>query len=244
MENNNKKINIISILVISIIIISSLIFVLIQRNKYSSGDRILEYIDLENSAIMYTAKGERRIEPEKDFVKITQISDVLINVEDANKEDKKKRKEEHNIKKVKINNIEITKQPKKGEVSVISPSDNINKLYTIAGENQIGKELTYIPDNNGNVKVLFRIVNRDIAEKEAPKDAVIENNINLIKDNNVNIEDISFILEYDLNIILNNNKMYKKHVVLNIPNKKHMTKENTKEKLYNSEEKKIIENNR
>lgn len=244
MENNKKKINIISIISISIIIILALVFVIIQRNKYSSGDKILEYINLESSAIMYTAKGERRIEPEKDFVKITQISDVLINVEDANKEEKNKQKEEHKIKKVKINNIEITKQPKKGEVSVISPSDNINKLYTIAGENQIGKELTYIPDNNGNVKVLFRIVNRDIAEKEVPKDGVIENNINLIKDNNVNIDDITFILEYDLNIILNNNKMYKKHVVLNIPNKKHMDKENTKEKLYNSEEKKIIENNR
>lgn len=238
MEKNSNKINIISIIIVIIIIIVSITIVIIQKNKYNAIDKISNYVNLDSSAIMYTAKGERRAESEKDFIKISQISDVLINVEDMKHEKTK----ENDIKKVKINNIQVTKQPKKGEISVISPSDNINKLYTIAGENQIGKELTYIPDNSGNAKILFRIVNRDIEEKEVQKDAVIENNINLLKDNNVNIEDISFILEYDFSIILNNNKTYKKHVILSIPNKDNMNIDNNKEKLYNSEDKKIIEN--
>lgn len=240
MEKNSNRLNIISIVIVSIIIITAIVIVMIQKNKYNSIDKISDYVNFDSSAIMYTAQGERRIESDKDFIKISQISDVLINVEDLKHEKEKI----SNIKKVKINNIEVTKQPKKGEISVISPSDNINKLYTIAGENQIGKELTYIPDNLGNTKILFRIVNRDIEEKEVQKDAVIENNINLLKNNNVNIEDISFIIEYDFNIILNNNKTYKKHVVLSIPNKNKMNTENNKEKLYNSKDKKIIENNR
>ncbi len=240
MGKNSNKMNIISIAIVSIIIITAIIIVMIQKYDYNSTDKVANYVNFDSSAIMYTAQGERRVESENDFIKISQISDVLINVEDMKHEKIK----ENDIKKVKINNIQVTKQPKKGEISVISPSDNINKLYTIAGENQIGKELTYIPDNSGNAKILFRIVNRDIEEKEVQKDAVIENNINLLKDNNVNIEDISFIIEYDLNIILNNNKTYKKHVVLSIPNKNKMNTDNNKEKLYNSEDKKIIENER
>lgn len=240
MKKNRNKMNIISIAIVSIIIITAIIIVMIQKYDYNSTDKAANYVNFDSSAIMYTAQGERRVESENDFIKISQISDVLINVENLKQEKSK----ENNIKKVKINNIQVTKQPKKGEISVISPSDNINKLYTIAGENQIGKELTYIPDNLGNTKILFRIVNRDIEEKEVQKDAVIENNINLLKDNNVNIEDISFIIECDLNIILNNNKTYKKHVVLSIPNKNKMNTDNNKEKLYNSEDKKIIENER
>lgn len=142
-----KRVAILSAIVIIILIVGILML------KYEvEGEKNMPF-NLTKISIVSTVTGEHKEDAEEYWnLNLVQNNDIYLNFQ----------KNEGNlsdvlIKKISLENIEITKGPIKGEVKLYKTSSDISNIYVNKEENLIGNKIEYTGETR---KQFRRIKNR------------------------------------------------------------------------------------
>ena len=130
------------------------------------------------------------------------------------------------INSIKIENIQISKQPEIGEVQTYMPSSVDGRLYSYDKEYIVENSLEYrggtksnpqtleIGNQGGNA--LIRFCNTNIGNYSSDKDTQIVHDGSLLNKINLTNEQIKFKVSFDFIINITNSK-YKANITLNLP---------------------------
>ena len=158
-------------------------------------------------------------------IDLEQNNDIYIYVE--KNEDYTK---ELDIKSVQIDNIEITEKNKLGSLQLLLPTENeVEAAFIKSNEDYLNKTIEYIRDTENSMKdqkiskkggtVVFRLANQNIGHyvsNNTADGATVEYS-KLIKELNINEQDLKFHIKMDVIIETSNNKKYKTTVELDLP---------------------------
>jgi hypothetical protein len=133
------------------------------------------------------------------------------------------------IKKIKIDNFNIIKSPNRGEVAIYRPTGDLENLYTYSEQNYISDELTFIGSRIDDLKTLeisndggviaFRVSLDNLGSYISNELTEISYDGSLLKNININIDDISFTLSFDISIETNSNIIYQGNIKIDLPAK-------------------------
>ena len=150
---------------------------------------------------------------------VNQNNDVFLYIEKN-----KKNKKEEAIKTIKIENFNITKEMEKGEAKLFKPSPSENSIFNCNEENKIDK-IEYTGDMDSNIQQLkianqggviaFRYSNCKIAEYLSNEEEIHFNN--LLKNTNINQDDLKSKVNFDVIIDVESGKQYKANIELDFP---------------------------
>lgn len=161
---------------------------------------------LSKIMVISTAEGvskEEVQEGQKWNLDVMQDNDVYITI-NKNEEYKK----EDMIEKVILENIKITKVPKKGTVKIYMPNSSAGKVYEFKQEYEVIDRLEYNGAMQSNPKTLeignqggmiqIRFANTYLGEYVSSNDDVIKHDGTLISKTDANLEDLQFSVNFDL----------------------------------------------
>ena len=231
METNKKeaikKATFICALVLLIIIVG---FITI---KYEiEGEKNLPFL-FTKMGVISTADA---IQNEEGKIEVYQVNDILLTFEKNENYNSKEL-----IRRIGIENIEITNMPKIGNVQLYRPSTEENIKYEYSEDLNIGETLNYFGDIKTNIKNLnianqggtieFRscIKTGKYVEIQPEIESLQENVTNsttvgttsdarILKDAQINVEDLQYELNFNIVIELESGTKYKAKVTLNLPN--------------------------
>lgn len=220
-EKTKDKIKLSIALGILLTIILCVLLIVIQYQV--EGEKNMPY-KLSKITIISTAEGEQNEEEGKEAAKwnlsIFQNNDVYIFIDKANEEVKDL------LESVTIENIVVTDEPQKGTIKAYMPNSEDGRVFSY-DENYIVKEhLTYNGGTNSNTRTLtignqggscaIRFSNTNIGTYISNDDTEIKHDGELITKIGATEEEISFNVNFDLIIQVNNIK-YKANITLNLP---------------------------
>lgn len=153
-------------------------------------------------------------------VNLKQANDLYFYIEKSEDTDQ-------TIKQITLQNFSLTKEPQKGEVKIYRPTGDLNNLYTYSEQNYLGESLSYtgakIDDlktleiaNNGGV-IGFRIAIEDLGNFISNETTEITYDASLLNNIEVSLEDINFILNFDILIETNENITYQGNMSIELP---------------------------
>ena len=200
------------------------ILVAISIMKYEvEGEKNMPFL-LSKIMVISTAEGvskEEVQEGQKWNLDVMQDNDVYITI-NKNEEYKK----EDMIEKVILENIKITKVPKKGTVKIYMPNSSAGQVYEFKQEYEVIDRLEYNGAMQSNPKTLeignqggmiqIRFANTYLGEYVSSNDDVIKHDGTLISKTDANLEDLQFSVNFDL-IIKTKNESYKANINLDFP---------------------------
>ena len=218
-----KKIRIIKKCAFIFFIAIILLYVIIEMIKYDvEGEKFLPF-EISKILVISTIDGNP-IDDEENIwnIELKQSNDLYLYIT-------KNDNTNESIKKIKIDNFNIIKSPNRGEVAIYRPTGDLENLYTYSEQNYISDELTFIGSRIDDLKTL-EISNDggDIAFRGSLDNlgSYISNELteisydgSLLKNININIDDISFTLSFDISIETNSNIIYQGNLKIDLPAK-------------------------
>lgn len=173
------------------------------------GDKNMPF-NLSKIIIVSTAEGTETKGKKKWNFDIFQNNDVYIYID----KNENYSGEEKTIKSVKIENINITKAPTKGEVKAYMPNSVEGRIFSYEEEYLVDGKLEYkgasesnsktleIGSNGGNL--IIRFSNTGLGEYNSDSDKEIIHDGTLLKKIEVSSEEINFDVSFDLVITVDN----------------------------------------
>ena len=185
------------------------------------GDKNMPF-NLSKIIIVSTAEGTETKGKKKWNFDIFQNNDVYIYID----KNENYNGEEKTIKSVKIENINITKAPTKGEVKAYMPNSVEGRIFSYEEEYLVDGKLEYkgasesnsktleIGSNGGNL--IIRFSNTGLGEYNSDSDKEIIHDGTLLKKIEVSSEEINFDVSFDL-VITVDNCSYRANMLLQLP---------------------------
>lgn len=220
---------------IGVIIIVLIIAGIIMLKYNVEGEKKLPY-KLSKITMISTAEGIEDTSDETDEnawnLNVIQINDVYISIDKTEFADEKQL-----LSGVRIENIQVTKSPKRGGVRIYMPSSTDGRLYNYTNDYLVQSTLQYKGASKSNPKTLeignqgglalisfsntelgkFKSIEKNV---EIRHDGTLICKINDFSDTNytqpIVEQDIEFCVSFDLIIKIDNNE-YKGTVNLNLP---------------------------
>ena len=210
----------IHISIIIVIIVAIIFTALILILRYDEKGETNMPFSITKISVISTADGEDIEDDENLWNKqVGQDNDIYLYIE-KNEGYKKVT----TIKSIVLNNFEIVQRPKKGEITIYSPSQNKNIIFENEDEykaNEIiffGEQETDIKNlqvsNQGGI-VAFRAAIQKLGTYIS-NDEELEHK-DLLKKIGINGEDIQSKISFDINILLDDGKVFKANVEVQIP---------------------------
>ena len=208
---------------ISILLIIILAVIIIVIQYQVEGEKNMPY-ELSKITIISTAEPEQNTdnteETAKWNLKINQSNDVHFFI------DKKSAKEGELIESVTIENVNVTKQPKKGTIKAYMPSSIESSTFTYDNSYIVDEKLEYRGGKKSNPKTLeigsqggsaiIRFANTGVGNFISNEEVEIEHNGTLLTKVGVQDEEVQFQVNFDIIMEINNIK-YKANITLDLP---------------------------
>lgn len=220
--DKEKKVQIIKLCVAVSTFAIIILLVATSMIRYQvEGDKNMPF-NLSKIIIVSTAEGSETKGKKKWNFNVYQNNDVYIYI-DKNED---YRGEDKTIKSVKIENINISKAPSKGEVKIYMPNSVEGRLFSYEDAYLVNGKLEYkgakesnpqtleIGTNGGST--LIRFSNTGLGEYSSDKDKEVVHDGTLLKKIKVNEEDIKFDVSFDL-VITVENCSYRANMTLQMP---------------------------
>lgn len=203
-------------------IIIILIIVAIVMIKYEvEGDKNMPF-NLSKIVLVSTAEGQESKGKAKWNFDIFQNNDIYFYI-DKNEGYKGK---SNVISSVRIENIQITNGPQKGNIKAYMPNSTEGRLYSYNEQYLVDGKLEYKGGTKSNPQTLeignqggsalIRFSNVDIGKYSSNKDKQIIHDGTLLKKLDIKNEDIKFNVSFDF-IISVTNCQYKANISLELP---------------------------
>lgn len=222
MEETRRKEKIKACIAIAVIVLAIIITGIISMKYYVEGETNMPFA-LSKITIVSTAEGvENEGTQEKWNLSIFQNNDIYFSIEknDNNKEDEI-------IKSVSIENIQVLENPKVGQIKTYMPNSSDGRLFSYSDEYIVQEnKLTFKGASKSNSKTLeignqggtavIRLANTNIGTYVSNEDEEIKHDGSLLQKLNVQNEDVSFKVSFDVVINLKN-KSYISNITLNLP---------------------------
>ncbi|MBQ9298171.1 MAG: hypothetical protein IJ223_03935 [Clostridia bacterium] len=203
-----------------VVVIAITVIAIVLLKYHVEGEKDMPYI-LKEIDIISTATGENEITEENKWnIKVSQNSDVYIEIE-RNSE----HKSNENIKKVKIQEIQI-KSLGKYTPKLYLPSQEGEKIFDYKEENLAKEEIEYNVDNSKNVKkktitseggiIALSFANNNIGTYIGNDDKIVYDGT-LLEKLAITNDDIQFDVKFSLIIETESNKKYKAEIILKLP---------------------------
>lgn len=222
MEETRRKEKIKACIAIAVIVLAIIITGIISMKYYVEGETNMPFA-LSKITIVSTAEGvENEGTQEKWNLSIFQNNDIYFSIEknDNNKEDEI-------IKSVSIENIQVLENPKVGQIKTYMPNSSDGRLFSYSDEYIVQEnKITFRGASKSNSKTLeignqggtavIRFANTQIGTYISNEDEEIKHDGSLLQKLNVQNEDVSFKVSFDVVINLKN-KSYISNVVLDLP---------------------------
>lgn len=218
-----KKIRIIKKCAFIFFIAIILLYVIIEMIKYDvEGEKFLPF-EISKILVISTIDGNP-IDDEENIwnIELKQSNDLYLYIT-------KNDNTNESIKKIKIDNFNIIKSPNRGEVAIYRPTGDLENLYTYSEQNYISDELTFIGSRIDDLKTLeisndggviaFRVSLDNLGSYISNELTEISYDGSLLKNININIDDISFTLSFDISIETNSNIIYQGNIKIDLPAK-------------------------
>ena len=204
---------------IIIMILTAVFSIMIKY--YVEGEKELPF-SISKILLVSTVNGKAVDDPENIWnIDISQINDIYMYID-------KTLDGEETIKEIKIENFNVIKSPEKGELKVLRPTGELSNLYTNSEQNYLDSGITYqggaIDDlksleiaNNGGI-IGFRCALENLGKyvsNETESDIIYDGN--LLKNLGVEVEEISFNIEFDVIITTSDNISFKGALNLDMP---------------------------
>lgn len=185
------------------------------------GDKNMPF-NLSKIIIVSTAEGNETKGKKKWNFNVYQNNDVYIYID----KNENYRGENKTIKSVKIENINISKAPSKGEVKIYMPNSVEGRLFSYEDAYLVNEKLEYkgakesnpqtleIGTNGGNA--IIRFSNTGLGKYSSDKDKEVVHDGTLLKKIKVNEEDIKFDVSFEL-LITVDNCSYRTNMTLQMP---------------------------
>ena len=221
MDKEKKKQTIKFCIAITIFVIIILLVVITMIRYNVEGDKNMPF-NLSKIIIVSTAEGTETEGEEKWNFDVYQNNDVYIYI-DKNEE---YIGEEKILKSLRIENINITKSPLKGEVKAYMPNSVEGRIFSYDDEYIIDGSLEYkgaeesnthtleIGSNGGSA--LIRFCNTGLGEYSSDSDDEIIHDGTLLSKIDVSNEDTQFEVTFDL-VITVDNCSYRANIELQFP---------------------------
>ena len=206
------------------ILVLAIIFIIVGAVMIQyevEGDKSKPF-NLSKIVVVSTAEGMESDGKNKWNFKVFQNNDVYLYI------DKNENYHGSNgeIKKVRIENIKITKSPEAGEVKVYMPSSKEGRLYNYDETYIVNDKLEYKGANKSNSQTLeigaqggcalIRFSNTNLGEYSSDKDKEIIHDGSLIKKLELDEEKIKFEVSFDL-VIEVANYSHRANIKLEMP---------------------------
>ena len=220
--DKEKKKQIIKLCIAITIFAIIILLVITSMIRYEvEGDKNMPF-NLSKMIIVSTAEGTETKGKKKWNFDVYQNNDVYIYI-DKNAE---YHGDDKYINSIKIENINITKSPTKGEVKIYMPNSVEGRLFSYNDEYLVEQKLEYkgasesnsktleIGENGGNA--LLRFSNTGLGQYSSDNDKEIVHDGTLLKKIKVTNEEITFDVVFDL-VITVDNCSYRANVSLQMP---------------------------
>ena len=221
--DKEKKKQIIKLCVAIFILAVILVLVAAVMIRYQvEGDKNMPF-NLSKIIIVSTAEGNEAEGKKKWNFDVLQNNDVYIYI-DKNED---YRGEEKTIKSVKLENINITKAPTKGEINIYMPNSVEGRLFDYSeeylvqegkleykGADKSNPQTLEIGSNGGNLVLSFS--NTGLGTYSSDKDKEITHDGTLLKRLKVTNEEIQFDVNFDF-VITVDNCSYRTNMALQMP---------------------------
>ncbi len=185
------------------------------------GDKNMPF-NLSKIIVVSTAEGTETKGKRKWNFDVYQNNDVYIYID----KNEQYNGENKTIKSVKIENINITKAPTKGEVKVYMPNSVDGRLFSYESDYLVDEKLEYKGAEESNSKTLeiginggnalIRFSNTDLGKYSSDKDKEVVHDGTMLKKIKVSDEDIKFDVSFDF-VITVNNCSYRTNLTLQMP---------------------------
>lgn len=232
MEESRKKEKIKACIAIAVILLAIIITGIISIKYYVEGETDMPFT-LSKITIVSTAEGvQNEGAQEKWNLSIFQNNDIYFSIEKN-----ENNKEEAIIDSISIENIQVIENPKIGQVKTYMPNISDGRLFSYSDE-YIVKEnsLTYKGAGKSNAKTLeignqggtavIRVANTGIGQYISNEDAEIKHDGSLLTKLELQNEDVSFKISFDVVINLKN-KSYISNVTLDLPCENNLIEQGT-----------------
>lgn len=232
MEESRKKEKIKACIAIAVILLAIIITGIISIKYYVEGETDMPFT-LSKITIVSTAEGvQNEGAQEKWNLSIFQNNDIYFSIEKN-----ENNKEEAIIDSISIENIQVIENPKIGQVKTYMPNSSDGRLFSYSDE-YIVKEnsLTYKGAGKSNAKTLeignqggtavIRVANTGIGQYISNEDAEIKHDGSLLTKLELQNEDVSFKISFDVVINLKN-KSYISNVTLDLPCENNLIEQGT-----------------
>ena len=220
--DKEKKTQIIKLCIaISIIIIILIIVMTIMIRYEVEGDKNMPF-NLSKIMIVSTAEGIENEGKEKWNFNICQNNDLYFYID----KNENYYGSSTYIEKVRIENIQILKEPQVGEVKVYMPNSTEGRLYSYEDIYIIEDKLEYrgaaksnsqtleIGNQGGNI--LIRFSNTNLGKYSSNKDTEIIHDGTLLKKLDLTQEELNFTVSFDFIIEVGKHE-YKANIQLDLP---------------------------
>lgn len=208
--------------VVAVIVISILFIVGVISLKYNvEGETNLPF-NLSKISVISSVEGtDIEDSTNKWNLIVNQNNDVYLYIE---KNENYKNTEI--IESVKLDNFNIKQKPNIGEIKLLKPDSKLESvIFKNTEENEVD-EIEFIGSMDSSIKdlkisnqgglVIFRYAVNNVGNYISNDDEEI-NHSDLLKNLNVNNDDLKFSISFDININLNSGKSYKANIDLDFP---------------------------
>lgn len=221
MDKEKKKQTIKLCIAITIFVIIILLVVITMIRYNVEGDKNMPF-NLSKIIIVSTAEGTETEGEEKWNFDVYQNNDVYIYID----KNEGYRGEEKILKSLRIENINITKSPLKGEVKAYMPNSVDGRIFSYDDEYIIDGSLEYKGAEESNTQTLeigsnggsalIRFCNTGLGEYSSDSDDEIIHDGTLLSKIDVSNEDTQFEVTFDL-VITVDNCSYRANIALQFP---------------------------
>lgn len=153
-------------------------------------------------------------------INVKQANDLYFYMEKNNST-------EETIKRITIENFQVTKTPAKGNLAIYRPTGDLNNLYTFSEQNYLNESLTYTGAAIDDLKTLeigneggvfaCRMALNDLGTYISNETTEITYDGSLLQNIGVTEEEIQFDISFDMLIETNKNVTYKGTIAVHLP---------------------------
>lgn len=217
-----KKDNILKRCIFFCVLAIILLLVVCVMVRYEvEGEKKLPF-SVTKMLIVSTVDGQR-VEDESNIwnIDIRQANDIYMYInKTANNTDEL-------IKEISVENFQILKSPQRGQLKVYRPTGELENLYQYSQQDYLNTKITYIGEQIDDIKALevsstggmigFRVSLDELGKFISNESEEISYDGSLLKNINVNNEEIKTSIMFDLIIETNENIKYKGTFTLELP---------------------------
>ncbi len=217
-----KKDNILKRCIFFCVLAIILLLVVCVMVRYEvEGEKKLPF-SVTKMLIVSTVDGQR-VEDESNIwnIDIRQVNDIYMYInKTANNTDEL-------IKEISVENFQILKSPQRGQLKVYRPTGELENLYQYSQQDYLNTKITYIGEQIDDIKALevsstggmigFRVSLDELGKFISNESEEISYDGSLLKNINVNNEEIKTSIMFDLIIETNENIKYKGTFTLELP---------------------------